>query len=138
MGTVAQGKVTRVQEVWDIEAGTEIATIEMAIHRGGNPATSDPITLPAKPEFDLGAAPEAVTQLATQLGGRPTSPPFDEDLDGFAGNFSVPFGGTVTYPRRLQITTPDIEGQYRDPAEAETAATYRVGLRTDLLQVAAL
>lgn len=138
LGTVAQGKVVRVQEVWDIEAGTEIATIEMAIHRGGNPATSDPIMLPAKPDFDLGAAPEAVTQLATQLGGRPTSPPFDEELDGFAGNYSVPFGGTETYPRQLQITTPDIEEQYRDPAEAETAATYHIGLRTDLLQVEAL
>lgn len=138
LGVAAQGKVVRVQEVWDIEAGTEVATLELAVFRGGEAVATDPILLPARPDFDLGTPPEATTLLATQLGGRPESPPFNEDLDGFSGNYSVIFGGTETYDRQLRITTPDIEEQYRDPVEAETAATYRLGLRTDLLQVEAL
>lgn len=135
LGTEAQGKIVRVQEAWDIEAGTEIATVELAIRRGGAAAESDPLDIPARPGFDFGAPPDATTLLATQLGGRPASPPLDEDLDGFAGNYSVIFGGTNTYPRRLQITTPDIDAQYRDPAEAERARSYQVGLGSDLLQV---
>lgn len=135
LGTEAMGLVTRVQEEWDIEAGTEIASIEFAVRRGGNASDSDDLVTPARPVFDLGAAPEAVTVLATQLGGRPTSPPFNEDLDGFSGNYSVIWGGTQTYSRQLSITTPDIGSPYRDPAEAEQAASYRVALGTDLLTV---
>ena len=133
LGTVAQGKVTRVQEVWDINAGTEVATLELAIYRGGVATQSEPLTPPARPAFDMGVAPATGTVLATQLGGAVDSPSYDEELDGFAGNYGWEAAGSATYPRRLQITTPDIEAVHRDPAEAETVVSYAIGLSTDLL-----
>lgn len=133
MGTVAQGKVSRVQEVWDISRGTEVATIELAIYRGGLAVANDTLSPPERPLFDLGAAPDAVTVLATQIGGRLDSPPFNEELDGFSGNASVIAAGSESYPRRLQFSTPDIPAEHRDPAEAVAAAGYQVSLPTDLL-----
>lgn len=133
LGTVAQGKVARIEEVWDISTGSEVATLELAIYRGGVATVGEPLTPPPRPAFDLGAAPAAGTVLATQLGGQVGSPPYDEALDGFAGNYGWAAGGSETYPRRLQVTTPDIEALHRDPAEAETATSYAIGLPTDLL-----
>lgn len=138
LGVKAQGKVARVQEVWDIEAGTEIATVDIAIRRGGDVALTDPIVLPARPHFDLGTPPAGTTMLATQLGGRPASGEFNEDLDGFSGNYSVVFPNTHTYSRQLQITTPDIDSPHRDPAEAEQVAAYQLSLDSDLLEVMVL
>lgn len=133
LGTVAQGKVARIQEVWDLNSGSEIAILELAIYRGGVATPGDPLTPPARPPFALGDAPPTGTVLATQLGGAVGSPPYDEELDGFAGNYGWEAAGSQTYPRRLQLTTPDIEALHRDPAEAETAASYAISLPTDLL-----
>lgn len=133
LGTQAQGKVSRVQEVWDIGRGTELATIELAIYRGGQVVTDDELLPPSRPAFDLGAAPATSTTLATQIGGRVDSPPFDEALDGFSGNASAMAAGSESYPRRLQFSTPDIPAEHRDPAEATAIANYQVGLPTDLL-----
>ncbi|MDO9625135.1 MAG: hypothetical protein Q7J46_14225 [Pseudomonas sp.] len=133
LGLSAQGKVARVQEVWDIGQGLEVATIELAISRGGASLTADSLAIPARPVFDFGPVPDHGTVLATQLGGRSEAPVFDEELDGFSGNYGVTTPGAELYPRRLQFTTPDIEGRHRDPAEAETVATYQINIPTDLL-----
>lgn len=133
LGTLAQGRIARVQDEWDIDAGSEIATVELAVSRGGEAIQGTPLTPPARPHFDLGAAPVASTTLATQLGGDTLSPAYNEDLDGFAGNYSVILPGSEQCPRRLQITTPDIEAAYRDPSDGEKAASYLVAIPTDLL-----
>ncbi|MDH1105647.1 hypothetical protein N5C55_18050 [Pseudomonas otitidis] len=138
MGTRAQGRLARVQEEWNIDAGSEIATLEIAISRGGNAIQGSPLVPPARPRFDLGAAPPAVTVLATQLGGDTQSPPYREELDGFAGNYSVILPGSEQCPRRLQITTPDIEAAYRDPSDGEATALYLIDIPTDELVTEAL
>lgn len=132
-GVQAIGKVVAVAEQWDMDRGTELANIELAVYRGGEVSAADPLTAPAQPAFDFGDAPASTTTLATQLGGDQFSPPFDDDLDGFAGNYSVKYPGSEQYQRRLQITTPDIDALYRDGATAEAAASYRLNFPTDLL-----
>lgn len=138
LGVTAHGKLCRVHESWDIDAGSEIATIELAISRGGAARASQSLVPPARPLFDLGAAPDPTTVLPTQIGGLVNSPPYDEELDGFAGNASAVAGGSETYPRRLSITTPDIQAEHRDPAEASAVATYLLGIPTDLFQTEVL
>lgn len=128
-----QGKVTRVQEAWDIDNGSEVATIELALSRGGDEVTETPITVPARPVFDLGPAPSNSTVLATQLGGLVGSAPYDEELPSFSGNYSWAAEFEEVYPRRLQFDTPAVEGKYRDPVEADSAAAFRVSIPTDLL-----
>lgn len=133
LGIQAQGKIARVMEVWDIDQGSEVATLELAISRGGATVAADYLSSPARPAFDFGPPPAHSAVLATQLGGLMTSPPFDEELDCFSGNYSWSAGGAEMYPRRLQLTTPDIEGSHRDPAEGETVAAYQINIPTDLL-----
>lgn len=132
-GVQVVGKVAAVAEQWDMDRGTELANIELAVYRGGEVSAADPLTAPAQPAFDFGDAPASTTTLATQLGGDQFSPPFDDDLDGFAGNYAVKYPGSEQYQRRLQITTPDIDALYRDGATAEAAASYRLNFPTDLL-----
>lgn len=132
-GIQARGKVVAIRQSWDLQAGTEVADIELAIYRGGEVVTADSLVQPARPVVDLGAAPPASTVLATQIGGDQQSPPYDEELDSFSGNYGITWPGSETYPRRLQISTPDIDAAYRDPTEAETTAFYRLNIPTDLL-----
>ena len=137
-GLTVQGKAARVQEAWDMDAGTEIATIELAISRGGMPVIDSVISPPGRPVFDLGPAPSGSTVLATQLGGRVGAPEYDEELASFSGNYSWSADFVEKYPRRLQFDTPDIEGRYRDPVEAEAVAAFQVNIPTDLLLVEVL
>ncbi|MFN9585507.1 MAG: Mor transcription activator family protein [Pseudomonadaceae bacterium] len=133
LGVRAGGKVVRGAARWDHDSGEAVAELELALSRVGQVVAGADFTLPARPAFDFGEPPEAIAQLATQLGGRPTSPPYDEDLDGFAGNYGWETPSSESHPRRLQITTPDIAAEHRDPAEATREQTYSVGLPSDLL-----
>lgn len=132
-GTRAAGKVVRVQETYDMDAGTEVASVELAIRRGGAVSLDEALLLPARPAFNLGAAPAAGTNLATQIGGRLSSPPYDEALGGFSGNYSIGDSSAEKYPRRLQFDTPEVAAEHRDPAEAESVRSYSIGLASDEL-----
>ncbi|MFI8744476.1 hypothetical protein ACIGKL_04890 [Pseudomonas sp. NPDC077186] len=133
LGMRARGKVVRGAVRWDHDSGEAVAELELALARVGQVAAGAGFTLPARPVFDFGEPPESIAQLATQLGGRPTSPEYDEDLDGFAGNYGWETPSSESHPRRLQITTPDIAAEHRDPAEATREQSYAVGLPGDLL-----
>lgn len=133
LGVHALGKVARVVESWDIDAGSEVAAIELAVSRGGETVAADNLAAPPRPAFDFGPAPSHGTTLATQLGGRPTAPPFNEELDCFSGNYGWTAPGAQMYPRRLQFTTPDIAESHRDPVEGVSVATYQINIPTDLL-----
>jgi hypothetical protein len=81
-------------------------------------------------------------KLDTHIGGgdqsitpsRATSPPYDPEWDGFTGNYSIPNEGAEMYPRRFQVTTPEIEAAVRDPMEAGTGAQYNIAIPDDLLE----
>ncbi|WP_395505944.1 hypothetical protein [Ectopseudomonas hydrolytica] len=133
LGIQAQGKAARVVATWDHDAGTEVVDLELAISRAGMSVEPTPLQPPERPLFDFGIAPPSSGELSTQLGGRPESPPFNTEQDGFAGNYRWLFPGAETYPRRLQITTPEIPAEHRDPVTGERSASYTVDIPNDLL-----
>lgn len=117
----------------NIDAQTAITTVTLGVSRGGGDIT-DPITVPAAPVVPDGPGRAGPRGLVTQLGGRPESPPFDENLPGFSGNYDVPFPGSEQYPRDFRVEAPEIDEFYIDELELSTAATYRVAVPHDLLE----
>lgn len=131
----AQGKVFSLIDEYDIEGQTAISTITLAISRGGG-TIDDPTTLPAPPASDVtGTIPELI-QLPTQLRGRGLMT-YDDTLDGFSGNYDELDIGTPPdeFPRRHQVTAPEVPAEHRDEFTAETASTYRVAIPNDLLEL---
>lgn len=82
---------------------------------------------------------ELATQIGggdeTQTSGRPTSPPYDPDLPGFAGNYTFQDPGAEVYPRRFLVMTPEVEAAVRDPVSAEQTAIYDIEIPNDLFEV---
>ncbi|HCF4761557.1 TPA: hypothetical protein NIF50_006906, partial [Pseudomonas aeruginosa] len=75
----------------------------------------------------------------TQLGGRNSSPIYDDEADGFAGNWTendLDINSSLElFPRRFSVTAKDIPETYRDEHAPELAATYRVSVPDDLLEM---
>ncbi|MFV3332234.1 hypothetical protein ACNFIA_14980 [Pseudomonas sp. NY15437] len=131
----AQGKVFSLIDEYDLQGQTAISTITLAISRGGG-TDDDPLTLPPPPNSDItGEAPELI-QLPTQLRGRGLMT-YDDELDGFAGNYDELDIGSPpdAFPRRHQVTAPEVPAEHRDEFTAETARTYRVLVPNDLLEL---
>lgn len=128
----ARGKCTRRVDRLDLDSGACITDLTVSVMRGGGEA--DPLTVPDRPNgagSSAGTAPEA--PLPTQLGGRLDSPAYDDDLLGFAGNYSQPVGDT--YPRRLDVLADEIPAEDRDEYTATRAQSYRVAIPNDLLEL---
>lgn len=135
-GAHAVGKCRRIVDSFDLAGGEATTTISIAVMRGGG--VSDPLTLPER----LGAADagggngESYSRtLPTQLGGRLSSPPYDEELDGFAGNYSSTTSGTEMYPRRIDAIADEISAEDRDERQLEAERLYRVGIPNDRLEL---
>ena len=131
-GVAAQGRVTRVRDTYDHAGGTAITTLEVAVMRGGGTVT-DALVPPAsvdEPQPDPGWT---YTSLPTQLGKRPESPPYDDALPGFAGNYSVGVG--EEYPRRFDLPAGEIPAEQRDELPVTIEATYQVAIPNDLLEL---
>ena len=129
----SQAPVWLLTHELSIDAQTAITTITLGVSRGGGDVT-DPIIVPAPPAVPAGPGRATARDLVTQLGGRPDSPPFDETLMGFSGNYDVPFPGSEQYPRDFRVEAPEIDEFYIDELELSTAATYRVAVPHDLLE----
>lgn len=133
-GARVVGKCRRIVDSFDLGTGQAVTTISIAVMRGGG--ASDPLTLPDR----LGAEPatppgSSLTNLPTQLGGRLSSPAYDEELPGFAGNYSSTTAGTEMYPRRIDAVTDEIAAEDRDERAIETERLYRVGIPNDRLEL---
>lgn len=63
------------------------------------------------------------------------APPYDDDADGFSGNWSNRDPGAELFPRRFSLTANDIPETYRDEHAPEIAATYRVAVPDDVLEM---
>ena len=75
-------------------------------------------------------------QLATQLGGRFTSPVYNDALDGFSGNYDAKQDATLElFPRRLAVTAPQIAADKNDEATYELERVYNIGIPNDLLEL---
>ncbi|MOA43265.1 hypothetical protein D3C78_1654010 [compost metagenome] len=103
--------------------------------RGGG-EVGDPLILPAAaidpPE---GGGGVGTGGLPTQIGGRVDSPPHDPDKLGFSGNLGSPAAGAEMYPRDLKLASREITAEKRDELVAEAAATYRLAIPNDLLEL---
>lgn len=137
--TKARAKCSRRVDELDFETGSAITTISLSVMRGGG--VSDPLLVPERLGInDLnsggggGIAPQVM--LATQLGGRFISPTYNDELDGFAGNYTSKQDFTLeTFPRRLAITAPEIPAEQVDEKLHELELAYRVGIPDDLLEL---
>jgi len=130
----AVGKCRRIVDSFDLQAGKAITRLSIAVMRGGGDNV-DPLTVPA---YSAPPDPLVVSSgtLETQLGGRFTSPPYDDALLGFAGNYSIPQDATLAvFPRRFDVESVEIPDTYRDEHAVEIAAAYRVAIPNDTLEL---
>ncbi len=135
-GADCTGMVVMLNEEMDVSTGTALLTVGIAPSLGAPGAADDSLVLPPAPTFydDPGDTISGV--LATQLGLRVTSPVYDEELDGFAGNYSIGNGDPADrFPRRFAIDTPEIIDQWRDEVEATASPTYAVAPPADTLEL---
>ena len=115
----------------DFDAQTALTTITLAVSQGGGGVT-DPLVLPPIPPSTPAGDPPTTIVLATQLQTVDGTEVYDETLDGFAGNWANVDDNA--FPRRMQITSPEIPADQRDEYVAEAVATYRVAIPDDLLE----
>lgn len=137
----ARGKCRRIVHAFDLEAGTAIATLSIAVMRGGGEDT--PLAVPAAPDTGLPSPPNVLGTLPTQLGGRldhPITgapiPPYDETRDGFSGNWDAVDDLTAErFPRDFVIDSVEIPVDYTDERTGEVSASYRVCIPNDPLEL---
>ena len=136
-GVHAVGKVRRLVYSLDFDSGEALTHISIAVMRGGG--VSSAMVMPDRlgtldPDDDDGFLP--VNTLPTQLGGRPSSPAYDDELPGFAGNYSVIASGAQTYPRRIAANTDELEAERRDEhIYTGEPAAYSVGIANNTLEL---
>lgn len=131
-GARALGKVIRVSD--DLTEPLPLTTISLKVMRGGG-TVSDPLTPPTsvdEPQPDPNAP---AISLPTQLGGRTGVPAYDDELPGFAGNYSMLENGAPTFPRRFDVDAAEIAAEQRDELPVQIAGTYRVAIPNDLLEL---
>lgn len=127
----------RVDEL-NFETGSAITSITLSVMRGGG--ESDPLTVPARlganDYIGGGSEWDSEVVLASQFGGRFVSPVYDDELDGFAGDYSAKQDATLeSFPRRMAITAPQVDETLIDEKTHELSTTYSVGVPVDLLEL---
>lgn len=134
--TKGLGKCRRIVHELDFDAATAITTLSIAIMRGGG--SSVPLTVPPRlgaAAVDPGEGP--TDSLPSQIGGRSDSPPYDEERDGFSGNYDYIDNdvGQEEYPRRITATAPEISEGLRDELVLTSQILYPVGIPNNLLEL---
>ncbi|MDT4839376.1 hypothetical protein FQZ97_731650 [compost metagenome] len=133
-----RAKVFSIIHEWDFDSGAALTSIQLAVSQGGGTIT-DPLTLPDIPASTPPGSPPSEIALATQLGSRNTSPIYDDELDGFAGNYTVNDldinPSLEEFPRRFDLTAPEIPEEHRDEYVVSQAKTYELAIPDDLLEL---
>lgn len=133
----AIGKVRRIVDEYDFAAGTAITSLAIAVMRGGG--SSDQLIPPAQPFVDVAETEFSHGPLPTQLGMRNESPIYNDELDGFAGNYDNRDddinSSLVEFPRRMTITASEIAAELRDERKVNVDLVYRIGIPDDLLEL---
>ena len=130
------GVPAALEEEMDITTGLAMLTITLAVSVGQSGSVDDALALPEPPEFDDEPGPVVPGALPTQLGLRTTSPLYDDELPGFAGNYSIGNGDpALRFPRRFMLITPEIPEQWRNEIRAEQPAVYRVAPMANELEL---
>jgi len=137
-GAHAIGKCRRVVDSFNLASGEAITTLSIAVMRGGG--VSDPLTLPERIGSGStggggGGDSAPSNDLPTQLGGRLSSPAYDDALEGFAGNYSSVTPGLDLFPRRMDAVTDEIPAEDRDERQLSSETLYRVGIPNNTLEL---
>lgn len=147
VSVTAQGRVRQVTHRLTL-GGEAVTTVRIALSQSAAGAQADdalatpalPDTWPAEP-----SPPPLGVAGGTHLGGYQGAPEFiraaqytaDEDnpdWTGYVGNRDPAWAGSVTFDERFAVDWGEIA---RDPVEAAAAATYRVAIPHDTLEIAA-
>jgi hypothetical protein len=129
-GVICEAPVWMLVHELSIDEQTALTTVVQGVSQGGG-TINDPITVPpAPPSTPAGEVPLLI-QLPTQLGGQAESPPYDDELLGFSGNYPTIL---EPYPRRFDVPIAEIPADHQDEYEAEATVTYRVAVPNDLLE----
>lgn len=129
-----QAKVFSIGHEWDMDTGSAISSIQFAVSQGGGDVT-DPLTVPGAPaSTPAGEVPVQII-LPTQLSGHVDSPPYDEEMLGFSGNYTNYNSTQPRFDRRFDIEAPEQPADHRDEYAVEQVQTYRVAVPTDLLEL---
>lgn len=132
-GVLTQGKVQQLQWKLDHPGGSAICSVSLALMRGGGDV-SDPLTPPPGSTTPQPEQPgESPGGLPTQIGGR--GEVYDDEADGFSGNWSSGDGMSEQFPRRFQVTTSEVPAEQRDEQVEIIEATYHVAIPNDLLEL---
>jgi len=136
-GAHAIGKCRRIVDNFDLSSGQALTTLSIAVMRGGG--VSDPLTLPPRLGGEAGGGGSGddgfYVPLPTQLGGRLDSPPYDDTMEGFAGNYSSTTEGTEVFPRRMETEADEIPAADRDERLLASETLYRVGIPDNTLEL---
>jgi hypothetical protein len=116
----------------DMDAQTALTTISLAVSQGGGGVT-DPLVLPPTPPSTPEGEPPGNIVLETQLQDVDYTQVYDEEQEGFAGNWAN-VDGEGAFPRRMKIVAPEIPASHRDEFEAQSTVTFRVAIPDDLLE----
>lgn len=134
-GVRARGNVIRIRHRQDLLSGSALATISIAVMRGGGDV-SDPLEPPpfsVDPQPEPPAPDPIADSLPTQIGGR--GEVYDDNLDGFSGTWSVGDGISEGFQRRFQVTAVEIAEAQRDAREVIIAGDYRIAIPNDTLEL---
>ena len=134
-GITATGKCVRREDVLDIESGSAITSLTIAVSRGGGADS----TLAVPPRIGAGQPTDrtASSYLPTQLGGRFTSPAqYNEELNGFSGMYDAIQDTTLpVFPRRLAMATSEFAQDITNALELSTGLSLQVAAPIDELEL---
>lgn len=149
VGLTAQGRVRQVTHRLTL-GGEALTTVRIALSQSAAGAQADdalaaPAPPPTAPSGSSTPALGGSGAGGTHLGGYQGAPEFiraaqytaDEDnpdWTGYVGNRDPAWAGSVTFDERFAVDWGDIT---RDPIDAAAAATYRVAVPHDTLEIAA-
>lgn len=136
--TKTKAKCSRRVDELSFETGSAITRLTLSVMRGGG--ESDPLTVPARlganDYIGGGSEWDSEVVLASQFGGRFVGPIYNDELDGFAGDYSAKQDATLeSFPRRMAITAPQVDETLIDEKTHELSITYSVGVPVDLLEL---
>lgn len=123
----ARGKVRHLVHTLDIDEGTALTEITLALSRGGAGGAGSPMTAPAPPAtYEPPGPPGSALikrhrTLPSRFGGEPASPPYDDAWEGYTGNVLSVLPGAVVYGEQVVDQTPEGE-----PITAPVAPADRV------------
>lgn len=134
----AAGDIVEVEHALNMESGSAITSVTVAVGMPGNTGAPHPIwTLPAPP-VDTYTPPLSAfsCEIGTYVGGSPASQAWDQDtMIGFSTNHDVDRIDSEYYPHQLRIKSPPLAAEDRDPRDLPVSAEIAVTVPTDILEV---